>query len=221
VKRRRNTPEQIVRKLREADRLLAEVPGAGGREGAGGLGGDVSPLAGAVGRDEGRRRQSPEGAGGGERAAEADRRAAAGGRRPHARARPPARRLRDRRGRRGAVVRVLRERGFGPSRLVVLERLGAPDERIVASSADDWHGTADPLHAVAIECRAAAGAPLLGRIPGLPDDAYEHDRQSGTALIGPDPARRHGWPPARIRQRPHHLKLDVAPALARRQRGLT
>src|ERR1700680_4125868 len=26
VKRRRHTPEQIVRKLREADRLLAEVP---------------------------------------------------------------------------------------------------------------------------------------------------------------------------------------------------
>jgi precorrin-6Y C5,15-methyltransferase (decarboxylating) len=75
------------------------------------------------------------------------------------------------------VARVLRERGYGPSRLVVLERLGAPDERIVASSADDWRGTADPLHAVAIECRAAAGAPLLARIPGLPDDAYQHDGQ--------------------------------------------
>jgi precorrin-6Y C5,15-methyltransferase (decarboxylating) len=75
------------------------------------------------------------------------------------------------------VARVLRERGFGPSRFVVLERLGAPDERIVSSSADDWRGTADPLHAVAIECRAAAGAPLLARIPGLPDDAYEHDGQ--------------------------------------------
>jgi precorrin-6Y C5,15-methyltransferase (decarboxylating) len=75
------------------------------------------------------------------------------------------------------VARVLRERGFGPSRLVVLERLGAADERIVASSADEWHATADPLHAVAIECRAAAGAPLLARVPGLPDDAYDHDGQ--------------------------------------------
>jgi precorrin-6Y C5,15-methyltransferase (decarboxylating) len=75
------------------------------------------------------------------------------------------------------VARVLRERGYGPSRLVVLERLGAPDERVVSSSADDWRGTADLLHAVAIECRAAAGAPLLARIPGLPDDAYEHDGQ--------------------------------------------
>jgi precorrin-6Y C5,15-methyltransferase (decarboxylating) len=75
------------------------------------------------------------------------------------------------------VARVLRERGFGPSTLVVLERLGAPDERIVATTADDWRGTADPLHAVAIECRAAAGVPLLARVPGLPDDAYEHDGQ--------------------------------------------
>jgi precorrin-6Y C5,15-methyltransferase (decarboxylating) len=75
------------------------------------------------------------------------------------------------------VARVLRERGFGPSRLVVLERLGAPDERIISSTAGDWRGTADPLHAVAVECRAAAGAPLLARIPGLPDDAYEHDGQ--------------------------------------------
>jgi precorrin-6Y C5,15-methyltransferase (decarboxylating) len=75
------------------------------------------------------------------------------------------------------VARVLRERGFGPSRLVVLERLGAPDERIVESSAAAWTERADPLHAVAIECRAADGAPLLARIPGLPDDAYEHDGQ--------------------------------------------
>ena len=75
------------------------------------------------------------------------------------------------------VARVLRERGFGPSRLVVLERLGAHDERIVESSADEWSERADPLHAVAIECRASADAPLLPRIPGLPDEAYDHDGQ--------------------------------------------
>jgi putative transposase len=42
MKRRRHTPEQIVRKLREADRLLGEgqeLPG--GLQGAGGVGGDV------------------------------------------------------------------------------------------------------------------------------------------------------------------------------------
>ena len=36
---------------------------------------------------------------------------------------------------------------------------------------------ADPLHAIAIECRAARGTPLLPRTPGLPDDAYDGDGQ--------------------------------------------
>jgi precorrin-6B C5,15-methyltransferase / cobalt-precorrin-6B C5,C15-methyltransferase len=76
------------------------------------------------------------------------------------------------------VARVLRERGFGPSRVVVLEQLGGPDERIHEATADAWGDRpADPLHAVAIECRPAPGAPLLPRTPGLPDDAYEHDGQ--------------------------------------------
>src|SRR6185312_5006732 len=60
------------------------------------------------------------------------------------------------------VARVLRQRGFGPSRFVVLEQLGGPHERIREVTADDWEDDrADPLHAVAIECRAAAGASLL------------------------------------------------------------
>ena len=75
------------------------------------------------------------------------------------------------------VARVLRERGYGPSRLVVLERLGAADERIAETTADACHDAADPLHTVAIECAASAGAPLLARVPGLPDDAYAHDGQ--------------------------------------------
>jgi len=75
------------------------------------------------------------------------------------------------------VARVLRERGYGPSRLVVLERLGAADERVAETTAAAWHDAADPLHTVAIECAATAGAPLLACIPGLPDDAYEHDGQ--------------------------------------------
>ena len=75
------------------------------------------------------------------------------------------------------LARVLRERGYGPSRLVVLERLGAAEERIAEATAATWHGDADPLHAVAIECAAEPGTPLLGRTPGLPDDAYDHDGQ--------------------------------------------
>jgi precorrin-6Y C5,15-methyltransferase (decarboxylating) len=76
------------------------------------------------------------------------------------------------------VARVVREHGFGPSRFVVLEQLGGPGERVHDSTADEWREqAADPLHAVAIEVRAAPDAQPLARVPGLPDDAYEHDGQ--------------------------------------------
>jgi precorrin-6Y C5,15-methyltransferase (decarboxylating) len=81
-------------------------------------------------------------------------------------------------GRAGAasVACVLRERGFGPSRFVVLEQLGGDAERIIDTTAAEWgEAAADPLHAVAIECRAEPGAIALGRTPGLPDEAYDSD----------------------------------------------
>ncbi|HWC25628.1 MAG TPA: precorrin-6y C5,15-methyltransferase (decarboxylating) subunit CbiE [Solirubrobacteraceae bacterium] len=74
------------------------------------------------------------------------------------------------------VARVARERGFGASRLVVLEELGGPAERIEDSTADAWGDReAAALHLVALEVRG--DGPLLARAPGLPDDAYEHDGQ--------------------------------------------
>jgi precorrin-6Y C5,15-methyltransferase (decarboxylating) len=74
------------------------------------------------------------------------------------------------------IARVARERGFGASRLVVLEELGGPAERIVETTADDrGEEDAAALHLVALEVRG--DGPLLGRAPGLPDDAYEHDGQ--------------------------------------------
>jgi precorrin-6B C5,15-methyltransferase / cobalt-precorrin-6B C5,C15-methyltransferase len=75
------------------------------------------------------------------------------------------------------VAGVLADRGFGLSRLVVLERLGAADERITATTASAFDGEADPLHAVAVEVVAAPGTPLHALVPGLPDDAYETDGQ--------------------------------------------
>lgn len=79
-------------------------------------------------------------------------------------------------GRRSAaeVARVARERGFGRSRLVVLEELGGAGERVEESTADGWGDReAAELHLVALEVRG--DGPLLARAPGLPDDAYEHD----------------------------------------------
>ena len=73
---------------------------------------------------------------------------------------------------------MLCARGYGPSRFVVLEQLGAAREKIVDSTAAAWGARwADALHAIAIECRAARGTPLLQRSPGLPDDAYGGDGQ--------------------------------------------
>ncbi|HEX6389298.1 MAG TPA: precorrin-6y C5,15-methyltransferase (decarboxylating) subunit CbiE [Solirubrobacteraceae bacterium] len=72
------------------------------------------------------------------------------------------------------IARVVRERGFGASRLVVLEELGGAAERIEESTADAWgEREAAALHLVALEVRGKG--PLLARTPGLPDDVYEHD----------------------------------------------
>ncbi|WP_246150673.1 precorrin-6y C5,15-methyltransferase (decarboxylating) subunit CbiE [Streptomyces qinzhouensis] len=81
----------------------------------------------------------------------------------------------------GEVAALLRDRGFGPSPIRVLERLGGPGERTTgAVTADAWPTAAapgDPLNIVAVECRRAPGALRLGAVPGLPDEAYEHDGQ--------------------------------------------
>ncbi|MFJ8228731.1 precorrin-6y C5,15-methyltransferase (decarboxylating) subunit CbiE [Streptomyces sp. NPDC094448] len=81
----------------------------------------------------------------------------------------------------GEVAALLRDRGFGPSPVRVLERLGGPGERTTgAVTADGWPDAAppgDPLNIVAVECRRAPGALRLGAVPGLPDAAYEHDGQ--------------------------------------------
>ncbi|CAM5741346.1 bifunctional cobalt-precorrin-7 (C(5))-methyltransferase/cobalt-precorrin-6B (C(15))-methyltransferase [Streptomyces hirsutus] len=83
----------------------------------------------------------------------------------------------------GEVAALLRDRGFGPSRMRVLEQLGGDRERTTGeTSADDWPPPhpgdgPDPLNVVAVACRRAPGALRLGAVPGLPDEAYEHDGQ--------------------------------------------
>jgi precorrin-6Y C5,15-methyltransferase (decarboxylating) len=67
------------------------------------------------------------------------------------------------------VTALLAERGHGGSEVTVLERLGAPDERVGPP-----HDAIDPLNIVAVRCSDGPGLPL---VPGLPDDSYEHDGQ--------------------------------------------
>ncbi|WP_283137637.1 precorrin-6y C5,15-methyltransferase (decarboxylating) subunit CbiE [Rhizohabitans arisaemae] len=76
------------------------------------------------------------------------------------------------------VAARLTDRGYGASALTLLERLGGPGERVRRASARDWPvARADPLNVVAVECRADPGTAVLPRVPGLPDDAFEHDGQ--------------------------------------------
>ncbi|WPO70782.1 precorrin-6y C5,15-methyltransferase (decarboxylating) subunit CbiE [Streptomyces sp. KN37] len=78
----------------------------------------------------------------------------------------------------GEVAALLRDRGFGPSRMRVLEQLGSAHECAYEGVADAWsHAPGDPLNVVAVECRRAPDALRLGAAPGLPDAAYESDGQ--------------------------------------------
>ncbi|MDB5378219.1 MAG: cbiE, partial [Rubritepida sp.] len=77
-----------------------------------------------------------------------------------------------------AAVAALLRAGFSGTRLTVLEALGGPRERFVATTAAgfDLTGIA-PLNLVALEVVAAPDARILPRAPGLPDAYFEHDGQ--------------------------------------------
>ncbi|MFC4857729.1 precorrin-6y C5,15-methyltransferase (decarboxylating) subunit CbiE [Actinophytocola glycyrrhizae] len=77
----------------------------------------------------------------------------------------------------GAVAALLRDRGFGPTAMTVLDDLGGPAERRHDGTAATWSAETGPLNVIALDCRAAPGVSPLGRTPGLPDDAYDHDGQ--------------------------------------------
>jgi precorrin-6Y C5,15-methyltransferase (decarboxylating) len=69
-------------------------------------------------------------------------------------------------------------RGYGPSPIAALERLGGANERRLEGTAESWaHPPGDDLVTVALECVAGAGARILSRVAGLPDDAFAHDGQ--------------------------------------------
>ena len=77
-----------------------------------------------------------------------------------------------------AVSALMAERGFGPSRLHVLEALGGPQQRIRTSNAAGFALDAvHPLNMLGIEVVATAGAHVVPLAPGLPDQMFEHDGQ--------------------------------------------
>lgn len=76
------------------------------------------------------------------------------------------------------LAALLRQRGFGPSPLTVLEHMGGPREKRLDGNAADWpHASCADLNVVAVECRAEAGAVAYSSLAGLPDEAFRHDGQ--------------------------------------------
>jgi len=76
------------------------------------------------------------------------------------------------------VAALLTAKGFGPSRIAVLEHMGGENEQCIEGVAQAWSADkcAD-LSTLAIECIAGPDARPLSRLAGLPDDAFEHDGQ--------------------------------------------
>jgi precorrin-6B C5,15-methyltransferase / cobalt-precorrin-6B C5,C15-methyltransferase len=73
---------------------------------------------------------------------------------------------------------LLTERGYGRSRLIVLEHIGGADERVTELSVmEAVSQTFADLNTLAIECESYPESIYFGAAPGLPDDAFEHDGQ--------------------------------------------
>lgn len=82
------------------------------------------------------------------------------------------------------IAGLLRDGGFGPSRMTVLESMGADDENKHMSTANDWVAPhVQDLNTVAVECIAGPDARILAPAPGLPDDAFVHDGQLTKRII--------------------------------------
>ncbi|MGE5149375.1 MAG: precorrin-6y C5,15-methyltransferase (decarboxylating) subunit CbiE [Rhodospirillaceae bacterium] len=77
----------------------------------------------------------------------------------------------------GKLAALLTGRGFGQSKLTVLERMGGPGERIREVTAKGFDlDTVEPLNTIALEVVGPASA-ALSLAPGLDDSLFEHDGQ--------------------------------------------
>ncbi|MEO0620162.1 MAG: precorrin-6y C5,15-methyltransferase (decarboxylating) subunit CbiE, partial [Pseudomonadota bacterium] len=84
------------------------------------------------------------------------------------------------------VAAALTSRGYGASRIDIFEHLGGAHERCAGDTAASFNAAQDDraiarLNTMAITCVADAatdrGLASLSSVPGLPEDAFEHDGQ--------------------------------------------
>lgn len=76
------------------------------------------------------------------------------------------------------LAELLRMRRLGRSRMIILEALGGPREKLSDMYAEDFtQRVIDPLNLVAIEVKADSDAIWIPLTPGLPDDCFESDGQ--------------------------------------------
>jgi precorrin-6Y C5,15-methyltransferase (decarboxylating) len=77
----------------------------------------------------------------------------------------------------GKLAALLNARGFGESKMTVLERMGGPGERLRHAAAQGFNlGKVEPLNTIALEVVGPASA-ALSLAPGLDDSLFEHDGQ--------------------------------------------
>lgn len=82
------------------------------------------------------------------------------------------------------VADLLVERGFGESRLTVLEALGGPRERVRTTIARGFElDGIEALNTIAIEVVAEPDARVLALTPGRPDSLFENDGQLTKQVI--------------------------------------
>lgn len=82
-----------------------------------------------------------------------------------------------------AVARLLRERGFGKSKMTVLSAMGGAHEARFDGLAEDWSHEVPDFHTLAIECVADENAKWYSRTGGLHDEAFVHDGQMTKRMV--------------------------------------
>lgn len=76
------------------------------------------------------------------------------------------------------VAAMLLQEGYAASELTVLGDLGSADESRLEATADTWHTSSGPaLSVLCVRVVPDAGTSVRATVPGLPDDAFEHDGQ--------------------------------------------